>query len=44
VATVAGGGAAAGIGIGYADDAELNSLYKTNGRVPVDEILTIKSK
>ena len=33
-----------GIGIGYADDAELNSLYKTNGRVPVDEILTIKSK
>lgn len=33
-----------GIGLGYADDAELNHLYETNGRVPVDQILTIKSK
>lgn len=33
-----------GVGLGYADDAELNDLYKTNGRVPLDDILTIKSK
>lgn len=32
-----------GIGIGYADDSELNRLYKVSGRVPVDEILTIQS-
>lgn len=33
-----------GIGIGYADDAEINSLYKTNGRAPLDNILKIKSE
>jgi len=33
-----------GVGIGYAADTELNRLYENNGRVPVDDILTIKSK
>ncbi len=31
-----------GIGIGYADDAEINRFHEFNGRVPVDSILTIK--
>jgi len=33
-----------GVGIGYAADTELNRLYENNGRVPVDDILTIKSE
>ncbi|MDO4538443.1 MAG: nitroreductase family protein [Coriobacteriales bacterium] len=31
-----------GIGIGYPDDAEINSFDKLNGRVPTETILTIK--
>ena len=31
-----------GIGIGYADDAEINSFHLYNGRVPTETILTIK--
>lgn len=31
-----------GIGIGYADDASINSFHEHNGRVSVDRILTIK--
>jgi len=31
-----------GIGIGYADEAEINNFHAYNGRVPVESILTIK--